>query len=153
MFYGIISNLDDATTRVFLKNKKVPDANVVYITQLASLVQMLKSGDVVFVVSVNRFRAVSQFLNFGKFCMSNGVSMHLLAQPYLDISSGRHWKPVFVNQMVKMVEAERGAIGHMVQGFRMTNEQWEYVCRTFEMMNLEVLAHTFSTDGVLKRSS
>lgn len=40
MFYGIISNLDDATTRVFLKNKKVSDANVVYITQLASLVQI-----------------------------------------------------------------------------------------------------------------
>ena len=61
MVYGIVSQVDNATTRAYFKNKRVPDVNVVYITQLASLVQMLKSGDVVFVVSVNRFASVSQF--------------------------------------------------------------------------------------------
>lgn len=153
MFYGIISQVDDATTRAFFKNKKVSDANVVYSTQLSSLAQVLKAGDAVFVVSVNRFATVSQFLNFGKFCMANGVSLHLLAQPYLDISSGKHWKPAFVNQMMQMVEVERRAIGHMVQNFRMTNEQWEYVYRCFEVMNLEVLGQIFASDGVLKRGS
>ena len=151
MVYGIISHLDNATTRVFFKNKKVPDTNVVYSTQLSSLAQVLKSGDAVYVVSVNRFATVSQFMNFGKFCMSNGVSLHLLAQPYLDISSGRHWKPAFVNQMMQMVAMERQATGKMAEGFRMTNEQWEYVYRCFEIMNLEILAYTFSVDGVLKR--
>ncbi len=29
MVYGIISHLDDETTRIFFRNKKVPDANVV----------------------------------------------------------------------------------------------------------------------------
>lgn len=153
MFYGIVSQVDDATTRAFFKNKKVPDTNVVYSTQLSSLAQVLKAGDAVFVVSVNRFATVSQFLNFGKFCMANGVSLHLLAQPYLDISSGKHWKPAFVNQMMQMVEVERRAIGHMVQNFRMTNEQWEYVYRCFEVMNLEVLGQIFASDGVLKRGS
>ena len=37
---------------------------IVYITQIASLVQMFKSGDVVFVVSVNRFASISQFFQF-----------------------------------------------------------------------------------------
>lgn len=153
MVYGIVSQLDDATTKAFFRSKKIAEENIAYSTQLSVLVKMIKSGDVVYVVSVNRFGTVSQFFNFGKYCMANGVSMHVLAQPYLDIGNGKHWKPAVMSQMVKMVEAERGAIGHMVQGFRMTNEQWEYVCRTFEMMNLDILAHLFSADGVLKRGS
>lgn len=153
MVYGIISHLDDETTRAFFRNKKVPDANVVPSIYVPSLFQTLKSGDVVYVVSVNRFRTVSQFFQFGKFCMANGVSLHLLAQPYLDISGGRHWKLAYLNQMMQMVEVERRALGSMTKGFQMTNEQWDYVFRCFEVMNLEVLAQTFSADGVLKRGS
>lgn len=153
MVYGIVSQLDDATTKAFFRSKKVADANVVFSTQLSVLVKVLKSGDIVYVVSVNRFGTVSQFLNFGRFCMANGVSLHVLAQPYLDLVSGKHWKPAVMSQMMKMVEIERRATGKMSQGFRMTNEQWEYVYRCFEIMNLEVLAYTFSADGVLKRGS
>ena len=153
MIYGIISQVDDATTRAYFKNKRVPDANVVHIVQLPSLLQVLKSGDVVFVVSVNRFWSVSQFLQFGKLCMSNGVSLHLLAQPYLDLGNGRHQKPSVVSQMMRMVEVERYAIANMSSNYKYSNEYWEHLCRTFEIMNLEVLAHTFSADGVLKRGS
>lgn len=74
MVYGIVSQLDDATTKAFFRSKKVADANVVFSTQLSVLVKVLKSGDIVYVVSVNRFGTVSQFLNFGRFCMANGVS-------------------------------------------------------------------------------
>ena len=153
MVYGIVSQVDDATTRAYFKNKRVPDVNVVYITQIASLVQMLKSGDAVFVVSVNRFWSVSQFFQFGKFCMTNGVFLHLLAQPYLDLGNGKHWKPSVMSQMIRMVELERYAKANMANGYKYSNEYWEYLCRTFEIMNLEVLAHTFSVDGVLKRGS
>ena len=113
MVYGIVSQVDDATTRAYFKNKRVPDVNVVYITQIASLVQMLKSGDVVFVVSVNRFASVSQFFQFGKFCITNGVFLHLLAQPYLDLGNGKHWKPSVMSQMMRMVEVERYAKANM----------------------------------------
>lgn len=106
MIYGIVLQTDDATIRAFFKNKRVSDANVVHITQIASLVQMLKSGDVVFVVSVTRFSSVPQFFQFGKFCMSNGVSLHLLAQPYLDLGNGKHWKTSVMSQMMRMVEVE-----------------------------------------------
>lgn len=124
MIYGIISQVDDATTRAYFKNKRVPDVNVVYITQIASLVQMLKSGDVVFVVSVNRFWSVSQFFQFGKFCMANGVSLHLLAQPYLDLGNGKHWKPSVVSQMMRMVEVERYAIANMAKAILETAKQY-----------------------------
>ena len=85
--------------------------------------------------------------------MANGVSLHVLAQPYLDLGNGKHWKPASMNQMMKMVEIERQANGKMAQGFRMTNEQWDYVYRCFELMNLDILAHMFSANGVLKRVS
>ena len=153
MVYGIISQLDNTTTRAFFKSKKVADVNIVYITLLPSLLQVLKSGDVVYAVSVNRFTTVSQFFQFGKFCMSRGVSLHLLAQPYLDLSNGKHWKPSVMNQMMQMVEVERCAMTRMSNACKYSNEYWEYLCRTFEIMNLEVLAHTFSADGLLKRGS
>lgn len=153
MVYGIISQLDDATTKAFFRSKKVAEENVVYSTQLSVLVNMLKSGDVVYVVSVNRFCTVSQFSNFGKFCMANGVSLHVLAQPYLDLGNGKHWKPAVMSQMAKMVEVERGAIARMSNGYKYSNEYWDFLCRTFEIMNLEVLAQIFSADGVLKRGS
>lgn len=153
MVYGIVSQLDDTTTKAFFRSKKVAEENVAYSTQLSVLVKMLKSGDVVYVVSVNRFCTVSQFLNFGKYCMANGVSLHVLAQPYLDLGNGKHWRPAVMSQIMKMVEIERQATGKMAQGFRMTNEQWDYVYRCFEIMNLEVLAQIFSADGVLRRGS
>ena len=113
----------------------------------------MQSGDVVYVVSVNRFFTVSQFVGFGKLCMEKGVSLHLLAQPYLDLGNGKHWKPSVINQMLKMVDIERKAIGRMASVQKYSDAYWEYLCRTFEMMNLEVLAHTFSIEGVLKRGS
>jgi hypothetical protein len=45
------------------------------------------------------------------------------------------------------------AKGMMAQGFKMSDSQWEYAYRCFEMMNLDILAHLFSADGVLKRGS
>ena len=153
MVYGIVSQLDDATTKAFFRSKKVAEENVAYSTQLSVLVKMLKSGDVVYVVSVKRFCTVSLFLNFGKYCMANGVSLRVLAQPYLDLGNGKHWRPAVMSQIMKMVEIERQATGKMAQGFRMTNEQWDYVYRCFEIMNLEVLAQIFSADGVLRRGS
>ena len=75
MVYGIFSQLDDTATKAFFKSKKIPDLNVIYITQIPSLVQMLKTGDAVYAVSVNRFTTVSQFFQFGKFCMSRGGNL------------------------------------------------------------------------------
>lgn len=153
MVYGIISQLDDVTTRELFRSKRMLEDNIIHINFIHELVKQLKSGDAVFVVSVSRFQTVSQFLQFGKFCMLHGVSLHLLSQPYLDLSSSKHWKPSVISQMMRMVEAERGAMARMSSVCKYTNEYWDFLCRTFEIMNLEVLAHIFSADGVLKRGS
>ena len=52
-----------------------------------------------------------------------------------------------------MVESEQKAKEMMAQGFKMSDSQWEYAYRCFELMNLDILAHMFSADGVLKRGS
>lgn len=57
-------------------------------------------------------------------------------------------KQSVMSQMMRMVEVERYAKANMSNGYKYSNEYWEVLCRTFEIMNLEVLAHTFSADGV-----
>ena len=52
-----------------------------------------------------------------------------------------------------MVESEQKAKGMMAQGFKMSDSQWEYTYRCFELMSLDILAHLFSADGVFKRGS
>lgn len=153
MVYGIISGVDDATTRAFFRNKKVAEDKVFYACQMSALLQVLRAGDVVYVVDVNRFLTVAQFIGFGRFCMSNGVSIHVLAQPYLDLGNGKQWKPSVENLMVRMVEVERMAKARMTSTFKMTNEQWDYVFRCFEVMNIDILAGIYNADGIMKRSS
>lgn len=152
MIYGIISNLDDQTTALIFQGKKIPPNNIVTYSQLINNMS-LQTGDVVYVMHVNRFSSVCQFMMFGKFCMENGISLHVLVQPYLDLTSTRRWKPAIINLMRGMVDVERKAMGRMSSAGKYTDEFWEYQCRTFEMQNLEVLGQIFASDGVMKRGN
>lgn len=153
MVYGIVSDVDNRSTLEVFHSKKVNEDNIIHVNHLSSLGGILKSGDVVYVMSVNRFLRVGQVLGFGRLCMSKGVSLRFITQPYLDITVGKHWKPAVINQMTKMMYIERSAIGRMSSVCKYTNEYWEYLCRTFEMMNVELLAQTFANDGLMKRGS
>lgn len=153
MFYGIISQLDNDGTFEVFRSKKVNKDSIVHVNFLSRLGSVLKSGDVVYVMSVNRFLTVGQCLSFGNLCMSRGVTLHFIVQPYLDITAGKTWKPAVINQMKKMMCIERSAMGRMSSVCKYTNEHWEYLCRTFEMMNVELLAQTFANDGLMKRGS
>ena len=153
MVYGIISDLDNVTTAELFNSKKIKEEHIIHINFLQSLKGILRTGDVVYVMSVNRFLSVAQCLCFGRICASMGVSLRFILQPYLDISMNKPWKPYVVNYMTKMMYLERSAIGRMSSACKYTNEHWEYLCRTFEMMDVELLAHTFSNDGLMKRGS
>lgn len=153
MVYGIVSEVDNRSTLEVFHSKKVNEDNIIHVNHLSSLWGILKSGDVVYVMSVNRFLRVGQVLSFGRLCMSKGVSLRFITQPYLDITTGKHWKPAVINQMTKMMYIERSAIARMSSACKYTNEYWEYLCRTFEMMNVELLAQTFANDGLMKRGS
>ena len=80
MVYGIVSQVDDATTRAYFKNKRVPDVNVVHITQIASLVQMLatKQGN-------RRLQATIYFLAIQMIQISSkGTPRHPAFRAYYD---------------------------------------------------------------------
>ena len=55
MIYGFISSLDDETTKVFFRSKKIRGNNTYYAGGLGELTAVLQSGDVVYTVSCNRF--------------------------------------------------------------------------------------------------
>ncbi len=152
MVYGIISGLDNETTKAVFKQKKISMDRVVHSSKLHYLLNVLKAGDSVHVISVNRFINTIQLLEFGRFCMCKGVNLHILSQPYLSISSGRHWKPSTLKLMEQIIHTEDSAIQYLSKGFRMNDSQWRYMCHSLEMLSLEILANTFASDGVLKRS-
>lgn len=154
MVYGIVSELDNNLNIIeIFRSKKINEDNIVHVNCLSGLGGILRSGDVVYVMSANRFLRVGQVLSFGRLCMSRGVSLRFITQPYLDITAGKHWKPAVINQMTRMMNIERGAMGRMSSVCKYTNEHWEYLCRTFEMMNVELLAQIFANDGLMKRGS
>lgn len=72
---------------------------------------------------------------FAKFCHERGVTVHFVAEPYLDIGNGKQWRPAVANVIRGMVESEYKAKARMAQGFRMSNEQWDYAYQCLEMMN------------------
>lgn len=154
MNYGIISEWDDVrVTKTIFKSKRIPEQNIVSREQIGMLVKHLRPRDVVYVLDVSTFYSVSQLVNFGRYCMTNGIVLHVINQPYLDVGNGKNWKTSVVKQMMKMCESEKRATGRMVENLRLTRQQWEVIFRSVELMNLEIMAEVFSSDGILKRGN
>ena len=74
MIYGFISSLDDETTKVFFRSKKIRVNNIYSAGSLGELTSVLQSGDVVYTVSCNRFASVRQVYTFARFCHGLFVS-------------------------------------------------------------------------------
>lgn len=153
MNYGIISRLDDDTTTAVFKSKRIPADNIVAINQLDRLAQVLKAEDVVYVISVNRFFSVAQLLSFAQLCQTREVTVHLVAQPYLDFGNGKHWKTSVRNLLGMMQKIEYSVKTQMTQQMNLTRAQWDCIYRGLEIMSLEILARIFSADGILRRGN
>ena len=153
MNYGIISRLDDDTTTAVFKSKRIPADNIVAINQLERLAQVLKAEDVVYVISVNRFFSVAQLLSFAQLCQTREVTVHLVAQPYLDFGNGKHWKTSVRNLLGMMQKIEYSVKTQMTQQMNLTRAQWDCIYRGLEIMSLEILARIFSADGILRRGN
>lgn len=153
MVYGLVSQLDNENTMIFFRGKKIQEENIADSYHLSELARHLKRGDAVYTMSVKRFNNLTHLLNFGRFCMVNGVELNFMAQPYLDIGKGKHWKDSIIWQIERARAIESACKGALVQRFKMSNEQWNFLYSCIEEMNLEVLAHTFNPDGILKRGN
>ncbi len=153
MVYGIISSLDDAGTKTVFQSKKIRNERVFYFNQLNALREMLVSGDVVYVMSVNRFLNLSQVCGVAEFCFQRGISLRFIEQPYLNVGNGKCWRKSVICLTDRMLQLEKYAENRMQQVFRFNSEQWEYMSRCIERMSLEILAQIFSSDGIMKRGS
>ena len=151
MHYGMISALDDETTKYVFRGKKIKEDQIVPNYKIGQLVQHLHKGDVIYVISVNRFNSVAQLMSIGRFCMEKGVALRFVAQPYFDIGDGKYWRDAVLWQMETMKSIELMAKGRLQQCMQMNAEGWDTVYRCLEVMNLEILAHTFSPNGILHR--
>lgn len=92
MMYAVISEKDNQTSFAYFKSKKIPQANFISVSNLQKLIQVLSAGDMVHVVSVDRFPSVETFINFVTMLFKMDVSMKILKQPYLDIVNGKRYK-------------------------------------------------------------
>ena len=77
MVYGIISVKDSNTSLAFFKSKKVSQGNLVTADKLQQLANVITAGDVVHVVSVNRFPSVNAFVMFAGIILKTGASMKI----------------------------------------------------------------------------
>ena len=153
MVYGIISSLDNTATREVLQSKKIRKERMFYNDQLNVLLRVLVSGDVVYVMSVNRFMNLIQLREVSDVCFQRGISLRFIEQPYLNIRKGKHWRDSVLCLTGRMLQLERCARDGMEKSSRFNEEQRCYARQCMERMNLEILAQIFSSDGILKRGS
>lgn len=83
MVYGIISAKDNQTSLAYFKSKKVPQGNLVTADRLQQLANVLTAGDVIHVVSVDRFPSVNAFVIFAGIVLKTGASIKILEMVHI----------------------------------------------------------------------
>jgi hypothetical protein len=153
MVYRIISAKDNQTSLAYFKSKKVSQGNLVTADRLRQLVNVLSAGDVVHVVSVDRFPSVNAFVIFAGIVLKTGASMKILDQPYLDIGNGKHYKSSIEEHLKVLVGLESANINRLVSALKLNGAGKEYVIRCVIDISLGILAKTYASDGILHRGS
>lgn len=153
MVYAIISEKDSQTSLAYFKSKKIPQGNYVHVSRLQQLTQKLSAGDMVHVVSADRFPSVGVFVTFADVVLKAGASMKILEQPYLDIGNGKHYRPS-VEEQLKVLAGLESANGNRLLGaLKLTATGKDYVTRCVTDITLGILAKTYASDGILHRGN
>ena len=153
MNYGLVSEKDNETTLTFIKSKKVSSCNIVTVSKLNALVSTMTSGDVIYVISEDRFPSVSRFVAFTDMVLKAGVTLHCLEQPYLDVGNGKHWRPSIVEHLNALMRLESDNSKRLFSAFKFTNEGKDYVARCIADITVGILAKTYASDGIMHRGS
>lgn len=153
MVYGIISAKDNQTSLAYFKSKKVPQGNLVTADRLQQLANVLTAGDVIHVVSVDRFPSVNAFVIFAGIVLKTGASIKILEQPYLNTGNGTYYKPNIQKHLEEMVRLESVNADRLFQGLQLTDTGKDYVSRCVTDITLGILAKTYASDGVLHRGA
>ena len=153
MVYGIISAKDNQTSLAFFKSKKVLQSSLVSADRLQQLTNVLSAGDIIHVVSVDRFPSVNAFVTFADIVLKTGASMKILDQPYLDIGNGKHYKASVEEHLKVLAELESVNVSRLIGALKLTDAGKEYVIRCVTDISLGILAKTYASDGILHRGS
>ena len=153
MVYGIISEKDNQTSLAYFKSKKVSQGNMVTADRLQQVANVLSAGDVIHVVSVDRFPSVNAFVIFAGIVLKTGASMRILEQPYLDIGNGKHYKASIEAHLQVLAGLESANANRLVTALKLTDAGKEYVIRCVTDISLGILAKTYASDGILHRGS
>ena len=151
MVYGIISAKDNQTSLAYFKSKKVSQGNLVTADKLQQLANVITAGDVIHVVSVDRFPSVNAFVTFAGIVLKTGASMKILDQSYLDLGNGKHYK-ASVEEYLKVLAGLEGVnVSRLIGALKLTDAGKEYVIRCVTDISIGILAKTYASDGILHR--
>ena len=154
MNYGIYENqMDTETTLSWMRSKKVAKGCMLSTTDIPKLIPNLVAGDVVYCAGVDRFVSMARLYEVCSMIDQRNASIRFLAQPYLDMGNGKQWKPAVVRDMQSRIQTEAEYVDLLLVKLRLSGEWCWYVRRLVSIMNLRMLAQTYSADGILKRGS
>lgn len=122
-------------------------------SKVQQLVQMLGSGDVVFVVSVDRFPSVGVFVTFADAVLKTGASMKILEQSYLDVGNGKHYRQSVEEHLKVLVGLESMNVNRLLGSLKLTVTGKDYVARCVTDITVGILAKTYASDGILNRGN
>ena len=151
MMYAVISEKDNQTSLAYFKSKKIPQANFVSVSKLQQLIQTLSAGDMVHVVSVDRFPSVETFINFAMILFKMDVSMKILEQPYLDIVNGKRYKFGIERHLKALAELEYVNINRLISVLKCNSAGNQYIYRCVTDITVGILAKSYAADGILHR--
>lgn len=153
MMYAIISEKDGQTSLVYFKGKKIAQSNYVPVSRLQQLVKALNAGDVVHVISTDRFPSAGVFMAFADAVLKAGASMKIMEQPYLDIGNGKHYKASVEEHLRVLVRLESANINRLVSTFKLNTAGNQYVYRCITDITAGILAKTYASDGIMHRGN
>ncbi len=153
MMYAIISEKDGQTSLAYFKGKKIPQGNYVPVSRLQQLVKVLNVGDVVHVISTDRFPSAGVFMAFADAVLKAGASMKIMEQPYLDIGNGKHYKASVEEHLRVLVRLESANGNRLLGSLKLIATGKDYVARCVTDITVGILAKTYASDGILHRGN
>ncbi|MCR4803355.1 MAG: hypothetical protein K5895_10205 [Lachnospiraceae bacterium] len=151
--YAIISEKDNQTSLAYFKSKKIPQNNRVPVARLKQLVQVLSAGDVVHVVSVDRFPSVGVFVAFVDAVLKAGAIMKILEQSYLDVGNGKYYRQSIAEHLKVLAALESANGNRLLDSLKLTSTGKDYVARCVTDITVGILAKTYASDGILHRGN
>lgn len=153
MMYAIISEKNGQTSLAYFKGKKIPQGNYVPVSRLQRLVKVLNVGDVVHVISTDRFPSAGVFMAFADAVLKAGASMKIMEQPYLNIGNGKHYKASVEEHLRVLVRLESANGNRLLGSLKLTATGKDYVARCVTDITVGILAKTYASDGILHRGN